>query len=467
MVRTGVMSKPPTARLVSFAAGVACRLLLALALGLAPALAFEQALDDAEIERLNSAVRAYQMGDYEPALEQLRLLAGEGIAEAQFYIGFMHAQGFGVPQDYRAAAEWYEQAARQGHPQAQNYLGLLYFEGTGVIKSFREAFIYFELAAAAGNQDAANNRLIVARKMTSAQITEAQKAAGQMIGMLRSRAKRVVLPRRTSSGVVVTRGGHILTHAQAVEDCRELTVRPADKEPREARLVVVDPLNGLALIASANAGQAVPLRGLALEEGEPVIIRGYRLNEKNMLVPEATEAVVRSDPALYRVDQRFLQLDRLVGTTYLGAPVFDANGRLAAIMVPGTEPAEVANLRAAPGRVGFAIRREVAELLLQLNGYAYDVDVTDQPPPPEAESRMRQATVAIECWREEEPSPESERAASSPGGAAARRMRRRPSSGRQVRSCAICGAGSTSRVPSCLCSTRRGRRSRRAPFAAA
>jgi S1-C subfamily serine protease len=391
-----------SACLVFSAAGLSCRLLFALALGLAPALAFEQELDEAEIETLDKAVHAYRIGDYEPALELLRPLAEEGIAEAQFTLGFMHAGGLGVPQDYRAAAEWYEQAARQGHPQAQNYLGLLYFEGNGVAKSFREAFIFFELAAAAGNQDAANNRLIVARKMTSAQITEAQKEAGQMIALFKSTVERVVLPRRTASGVVVTRDGHILTHVQAVQDCRELTVRGAGEEPREARLVLADRFTGLALIASANAGRAVPLRGLVLAEGEAVIIRGYALNESKVPVAEATAAAVRADPALYRVDRRLVQLDRVVGASYLGAPVFDAGGRLAAIMVPGTEPAEVANLRAAPGPVGFAIRREIAELLLQLNGYAYDVDTTDKPPP-NAESRMRQATVAIECWWEEEP----------------------------------------------------------------
>lgn len=367
--------------------------LVFVALALAPALACAQELDE--------AIHAYRIGDYEPALERLRPLAEDGVAEAQFTLGLMHAEGLGVARDPRAAAAWYEQAARQGHAQAQNYLGLLYFKGDGVARSFRDAFIFFELAAAAGNQDAANNRLIVARKMTSAQITAAQKDAGQMIALLNSEAERAVRPRRTASGVVVTRDGHVLTHVEAVRDCRELTVRGAGEEPREARLALADRFTGLALVASAGAGPPAPLRASALAEGEAVVIRGYVFDASEAPVAEATAAAVRADPALYRVDQRLVQLDREVGAGYLGAPVFDPGGRLAAIMAPGTEPAAVADLRAAPGPVGFAIRGEIAELLLQLNGYAYDVATTDQPAG--AESRMRQATVAVECWREDEP----------------------------------------------------------------
>ena len=148
-------------------------LFVAGVIGTAATHAFEQEIDDIQSEQLEVATKAYQFGDYDLALEFFRPLADEGVAEAQFYYGFMHAQGLGVLQNYDVAAEWYHQAARQGHPQSQNYLGLLYYEGHGLDRSFREAFLYFELAAAAGNEDAANNRLIVARKMTSAQITEA------------------------------------------------------------------------------------------------------------------------------------------------------------------------------------------------------------------------------------------------------------------------------------------------------
>ena len=373
--------------------------------------AFEQMLDDVQSDQLIAAIKSYHAGDYQPALDLFHPLAEDGVAEAQFFMGFLHGQALGLPQDYEVAAQWYGLAARQGHPQAQNYLGLLYYEGRGVLKSFRDAFIYFELAAAAENADAANNRLIVARKMTSAQITEAQKAAAEIIIELQTNVPDVAAPRRTSTGVVINSAGDILTHASAVVNCTKISVLPAAGEGPEtpeaqpAEAMLIDEFNSLAIIRAPGIGEPVPLRGSELAVGEAVIIQGYGLNSDKELVLGAVSATVSEDPALYRVDTRFVQLDSLVAPTYLGAPVFDDSGRLAAIMVPGTQPETVASLLAAPGRIGFALRQRVAALLLDLNGYAYDVESADQPPAADVDLRMRRATVAIECWREEEPSP--------------------------------------------------------------
>jgi len=84
--------------------------------GTVPTHAFEQEIDDIQSKQLEVATKAYQFGDYDLALEFFKPLADEGVAEAQFYYGFMHAQGLGVLQNYEIAAEWYLEAARQGHP---------------------------------------------------------------------------------------------------------------------------------------------------------------------------------------------------------------------------------------------------------------------------------------------------------------------------------------------------------------
>ncbi len=49
-----------------------------------------------------------------PALRELRSLADQGDADAQFNLGLMYARGQGVPQDHAQAMKLYRMAAEQG-----------------------------------------------------------------------------------------------------------------------------------------------------------------------------------------------------------------------------------------------------------------------------------------------------------------------------------------------------------------
>jgi len=44
-----------------------------------------------------------------------RLAADQGFAFAQVNLGFLYANGRGVPQDDAEAARWFRQAAEKGH----------------------------------------------------------------------------------------------------------------------------------------------------------------------------------------------------------------------------------------------------------------------------------------------------------------------------------------------------------------
>lgn len=87
----------------------------------------------AEPERANldRGWRAYLDARYSAALTDLRPLAENGDADAQYYLGTMYQHGHGVPRNPRSAAHWYEGAARQGHPLAQFALGFLLHQGAG------------------------------------------------------------------------------------------------------------------------------------------------------------------------------------------------------------------------------------------------------------------------------------------------------------------------------------------------
>ena len=111
------------------------------------------------------------------ALRLIRPLANDGNATAQFNLGVIYLTGRGVQQDYSAAALWFRKAAEQGYALAQSNLGTLYRDGQGVAQDDVRAHMWFSLAAARGQQIAVKTLEMAERKMTPAQITEAQKLA--------------------------------------------------------------------------------------------------------------------------------------------------------------------------------------------------------------------------------------------------------------------------------------------------
>jgi hypothetical protein len=64
---------------------------------------------------------AYEREDYATALIFWRPLAEQGHAEAQFNLGVMHYEGWGVPWDIVQAHMWLSLAATQGNSVAQKY----------------------------------------------------------------------------------------------------------------------------------------------------------------------------------------------------------------------------------------------------------------------------------------------------------------------------------------------------------
>ena len=120
---------------------------------------------------------AYNRGDYATALKELRPLAEQGDANAQFNLGVLYYNGEGVSQDYVQARQWFEKAAAQGYVYAQNSLGVLYYKGQGVLQDYVQAHMWYSLAAANGDKKAGDLRDRLARKMTPAQIDLAQRLA--------------------------------------------------------------------------------------------------------------------------------------------------------------------------------------------------------------------------------------------------------------------------------------------------
>ncbi len=120
--------------------------------------------------------------DYAEAAKWFRKVAERGYGEAQFNLGLMYYNGHGVPQDYARAVGWWRKAAEQGVAEAQYNLGNVYYNGQGAPQDYVQAHMWYNLAASrfppSGDRDrAVRNRDNVAKRMTPAQISEAQKLA--------------------------------------------------------------------------------------------------------------------------------------------------------------------------------------------------------------------------------------------------------------------------------------------------
>jgi len=94
--------------------------------------------------------KAYDSGDYQTALTEWQPLAESGHVGAQFGMGLLYANGFGVPMDNEQALKWYRLAAEQGNADAQCNLGVVFSNGWGVPQSDEKAFEWYSLAAEHG-----------------------------------------------------------------------------------------------------------------------------------------------------------------------------------------------------------------------------------------------------------------------------------------------------------------------------
>ena len=103
-------------------------------------------------------------------------VAEQGDSYAQRFLGDSYYLGLEVTQDYAEAAKWYKKAAEQGDSVSQIILGAMYEKGKGISKDFVEAYKWFSISGETGNGRMYIEKL-GKRKMTTAQIAEAQKLA--------------------------------------------------------------------------------------------------------------------------------------------------------------------------------------------------------------------------------------------------------------------------------------------------
>jgi hypothetical protein len=134
----------------------------------------------AAADRFRAASRAFAAHDYAAALPLLTELAASGDARAETYLGYMYAQGVGVPQNFMVSAGWYRCASQQGVPEAQYQLGLMYDRGQGVPQDYVIAYSLLNLAVSGAGRERerwVKIRDAIASKLSLVERTRAQQLA--------------------------------------------------------------------------------------------------------------------------------------------------------------------------------------------------------------------------------------------------------------------------------------------------
>ena len=127
---------------------------------------------------LLTALLAFQ-GAAASEFDEMKALADQGMAAAQFNLGTMYDNRRGVPENGAEAVKWYGKAAGQGYADAQYNLGLMYATGSGVLKSKIRAYVWWSMSKIQGTLRAESALDSLKPRMDAQQIVQAQALASQ------------------------------------------------------------------------------------------------------------------------------------------------------------------------------------------------------------------------------------------------------------------------------------------------
>lgn len=104
---------------------------------------------------IEDAMHAMRDGNFAEAYCVLRPLAVSGDPEAQYNIGWMYLNGYGLAINDSLALEWWQRASNQGYTDAAFSLAMLYSMGDGQVKKDPgRALDYYLIAIDDGHEDA-------------------------------------------------------------------------------------------------------------------------------------------------------------------------------------------------------------------------------------------------------------------------------------------------------------------------
>jgi hypothetical protein len=135
--------------------------------------------DPPDVHAFNQGMIALGRDDYPKVAQLLRPLAERGDPRSQFWIGYMHLEGLGLPQDFSQALKWLQRSADHGENGAQYQLAGMYAEANGVPRDLVSAYMWLSIAASQGHEKSTKGRDELGAHLTREQIAEATKRASE------------------------------------------------------------------------------------------------------------------------------------------------------------------------------------------------------------------------------------------------------------------------------------------------
>lgn len=352
--------------------------------------------------------------DLAKASEWIQKAAEQGYAEAQFELGVRYYNGEGVPKDLVKAIEWFQKAAKQGYAEAQFNLGWMHSNGEGVPRDSILGYAWFNLAASRGLELAVKNRGNVERRMTPAEITEAQRLAsawqkGQIIvreGRSASAAPSPTPGKLSKKGTgtlfVVSATGQAITNSHVVAGCGELRIEGRDGL---AKVVTEDTVNDLALLqipGEAKAAAAITSEPGKLRQGEDIVVFGFPLNTVLSSGGNLTPGVVSALTGLGNNTNQ-IQITAPIQPGSSGSPVLNKKSEVVGVVSMKLSDPKMAKATGQIGQtVNFAVNGQTLRTFLDTHKVSYrsgagffsrdksTADLADE---------ARKWTLVVECWK--------------------------------------------------------------------
>jgi TPR repeat protein len=376
--------------------------------------------------------------DRAKALEYARRAAEANRPLAQFILGVALATGTATDKKPDEAVRWFRRAADQGHPQSQHNLGVMYSSGAGISRSPVEAYFWMALAAQRAPANLKVNyekdRDAAAAKLTQPEQDQVRKrlatwlplqpgspapsstqppqaanaqpapAPGGQSGPSTITVPPETMPQKartsTGSGIIVSRDGMVLTNAHVVEQCRTITIKPAEGAPVLASLAGKDAGNDLALLKTSMRGSDIAKfrEDRPLRSGDEVVVVGFPLSSLLSREANVTAGVISAMAGLHG-DTRHYQITAPVQKGNSGGPLVDVSGNVIGIVTSKLNAMKIAGQYGdLPQNINFAIKSDLARKFLENYSVAYETAPAKvQMSSADVGERIKRVTVFIEC----------------------------------------------------------------------
>ncbi len=346
--------------------------------------------------------------------------AEKGGDEYAYILGWIYAQGTTVASSSARAVQWWKLAAANGHSRAQQMLGMNYGNGEGVPQDSVLAHAWFNLAASDNKYEEAAasavvNREIAERRMSSAEVAEAQRISsnwkvgqvlvresGSAVGGRQPGSPGSLAKKSTGTAFIVNAAGNAITNHHVVEGCTEVRAEGRDGV---VKVVTSDVVNDLAQlqIPGVPVAQATIARDPAkLRQGEDIVVFGFPLNAVLSSGGNLTPGVVSALTGLGNNTNQ-IQITAPIQPGSSGSAVINKKGDVVGVVAMKLSDSKMAKATGQVGQnVNFAVSGQTLKTFLDTHKVEYrsggmfslgsksTADLADE---------ARKWTLVVECWK--------------------------------------------------------------------